>query len=256
MPKLTKKVVDEAESKAKGDAFTWDNELKGFGLKVSEAGLKTYVLQYRNAHGRSRRFSIGKHGSPWTCEEARKRAVELLREIADGRDPLDAKAEAREALTVDELANIYLSDGPAEKPDKKPSSWKTDRSNIDRHVRPLLGRKIARGLQRSDVTRFRADVAAGKTATDVRTKPRGRAIVKGGKGTAGRSLAVLAAMLQFAVGRGWLPENAAKGVKPAKGEKKERFLSQSEAITLADTIAEMEEEGARSTRGWPPRSAC
>jgi integrase len=248
MPKLTKKVVDEAEPKAKGDAFTWDKDLKGFGLKVSEAGRKTYVLQYRNSGGRSRRYSIGLHGSPWTCEEARGRATHLLREIARGNDPLDARAEARDALTVNELADLYLSEGPAEKPDKKASSWSIDRSNIDRHVRPLLGRKIAPSLRRSDVTRFQADVTAGKTAADVRTKPRGRAIVRGGKGTAGRSMAVLAAMLQFAVGRGWLPENPAKGVKPAKGEKKERFLTRAEVVALADTLADMEEEGALNPR--------
>src|SRR5262249_45858116 len=143
---------------------------------------------------------------------------------------------------------VRVHKGPTEKPDKKESSWKTDRSNIDRHVRPLLGRKIARSLQRQDVTRFRADVAAGKTVVDVRTKPRGRAIGGGGGGTGGRSRAGRAGMLQFGVGRGGLPENPAKGVKTAKGEMKERFLSRSEVIALADTIADMEEEGALNPR--------
>src|SRR3954471_21206182 len=194
MPKLTKRLVDVI-APSDADAFLWEAEVKGVGLKVSPTGHKTYVLQYRNEEGRSRRYSIGPHGSPWTCEEARSRAVHLLREIAHGNDPLDAKAEARAALTVDELADLYLADGPAEKPNKKTASWATDRSNINRHIRPLLGRKIAKALQQSDIARFQADVAAGKSAADVRTKVRGRAIIKGGRGTAARSVAVIGAML-------------------------------------------------------------
>ncbi|CAK0750605.1 hypothetical protein WCLP8_2120004 [uncultured Gammaproteobacteria bacterium] len=86
--------------------------------------MKSYVLNYRTAEGRERRFTIGKHGSPWTCDDARTKAVDLLRMVAEGRDPLMEKAEARAALTIKELAELYLSEGPAEKPNKKVSSWK------------------------------------------------------------------------------------------------------------------------------------
>jgi integrase len=240
MPKLMKKLVDAVDP-AEADTFLWDAEVKGFGLEVSPAGRKSYVLQYRTAAGRSRRYSIGLHGSPWTCEEARGRAVHLLREIAHGNDPLDGKAEARAALTVNELADLYLADGPADKPNKKSGSWATDRSNINRHIRPLLGRKIAKALQQSDIARFQADVAAGKSAADMKTKLRGRAIVTGGKGTAARSVAVLGAMLQFGIGRGLLTDNPAKGVKLFRGEKKERFLSHAEVVALADALTDMQD---------------
>jgi integrase len=92
------------------------------------------------------------------------------------------------------------------------------------------------------VARFQSDVASGRTAADEKTGFRGRAIVKGGKGTAARSLAVLAAMLQFGAGRDLLPSNPARGVKLYKGEKKERFLSEAEVSRLADTLAAMEAE--------------
>jgi hypothetical protein len=88
-----------------------------------------------------------------------------------------------------------LSEGPAERPNKKASSWHTDRSNITRHILPLLGRKLAKALTQAEISRFQADVAAGNTAADIKTGKRGRAIVDGGKGTAARSLAVLGAML-------------------------------------------------------------
>lgn len=156
---------------------------------------------------------------------------------------MQAKAAEREALTVADLADHYLAEGPAEKPNKKASSWATDSSNINRHIRPLLGRKMAKSLTQAEIARFQADVAAGKTAADVKTKKRGRAIVQGGKSTAARSLAVLSAMLQFGVGRKILPANPAKGVKLLRGEKKERFLSEVEIARVADTLAVMEAEG-------------
>ncbi len=241
MARLTKRVVDAAKPKGR-DHFMWDDDLPGFGLRVFASGRKSYLIQYR-ASGRTRRYTIGLHGK-FTPDEARKRAARLLAEVADGGDPSGERTEARKAMTVAEVADLYLSEGLAEKPNKKASSWKADASNIRRHILPLLGRRLAKSLTQADVARFQSEVAAGRTAADEKTGFRGRAIVKGGKGTAARSLAVLAAMLQFGVGRGLLPSNPGRGVKPYKGEKKERFLSEAEVSRLAETLATMEAEHA------------
>ena len=241
MPKITKRTVDAAPTNAAADIFIWDIEVKGFGLRVKPSGVKSYVLKYR-VGPLKRRITIGRHGSPWTPDEARERALTLLRQIKDGRDPAVDKAEARAAPTVRELADLYLAEGPAEKPNKKPSSWATDRSNIERHIKPLLGGQLAMALTQADVAKFQTDVASGKSKADIKTKKHGRAIVEGGRGTAARSLAVLGAMLQFGVGRKLIPTNAAKGIRLLKLEKKERFLSESEVARLADTLALMESE--------------
>ena len=244
MAKLTKRVVDGAAPDPNGkQLIIWDTEVKGFALRVTPAGAKSYILTYRTAAGRERRITIGKHGSPWTCEDARIKAGDLQRAVAEGRDPMEDKADAKAALTIKELADLYLAEGPAEKPNKKASSWKADMSNIRRHIVPLLGDKLVKSITQADVARFQRDVAAGKTATDEKTGFRGRAIVEGGKGTAARSLAVLGAMLQFGMGRGMLPSNPAKGVKLYQGETKERFLSESEVARLAEALAAMEGEG-------------
>jgi integrase len=243
MPKITKRMVDAAAlpDTSAPDRFLWDTEVKGFGLRVKPSGVKSYVLKYRMG-SRTRRLTIGQHGPLWTPDEARRRALDLLRRVKDGSDPAVEKAEAREDLTIGALADLYLEEGSAAKPNKKASSWVTDRSNIERHIKPLLGRKLARSLTQADVAKFQADVATGKSKADVKTKKRGRAVVEGGRGTAARSLAVLGAMLQFAAGRKLIPANPAKGVPLLKGQKQERFLSEAEVAKLAEAVTGMEAE--------------
>ena len=72
MPKITKRVVDAASPKL--DRYIiWDSEIKGFGLLVMPSGIKSYFYNYRNAEGRERRATIGKHGE-WTPTQARAKA--------------------------------------------------------------------------------------------------------------------------------------------------------------------------------------
>ncbi len=74
-------------------------------------------------------------------------------------------------------------------------------------------------------------------------KPRGRAIVEGGPGTAARATAVLGAILAFAVSRDLRPDNPARGVKLNKGRKVERFLSAAELARPGDALAAVERQG-------------
>ncbi len=238
--KLTKRTV-EATRSGEHERFIWDEDLPGFGLRIFPSGRKSYAVQYKlgGRGGRTRRIALGLHGE-LTPDEARRRAAKLLAAVADGADPAVERAEVKRAMTVAELADLYLSEGPAEKLNKKASSWGTDRSNIERHIKPLLGRKFAKALTPADIAKFQTDVAAGKSKADIKTKKRGRAIVDGGPGTAARSLAVLAAMLQFGVGRKVVAANAARGVRLLKGVKRERFLNEAEVARLADAVAAME----------------
>jgi integrase len=242
MARLTKRTID-AERPEGREKFVWDDDLPGFGLRVFASGKKSYVVQYKlgGRGGRTRRMSLGLHGK-LTPEEARKKAGRLLAAVADGGDPASERGEAKRALSIAELANLYLAEGPAAKPNKRASSWATDRSNIERHIKPILGRKSAKALTQADVARFQADVAGGKNTADIKTKKRGRAIVKGGSGTAARSLAVLGAMLQFACERKLISSNPAKGVPLLKGQSKERFLSEAELVRLGETLTEMQSE--------------
>jgi integrase len=230
--------VDGLKPKGDGtDLVLWDSDLRGFGARVKPSGVISYLVQYRNAQGRSRRLTVGRHGV-LTPEEARTEARKALAEVTRGGDPAEERDTARRDPTIQELCDLYLADGPAARPTKKASSWAADYSGIRRHIVPLLGRKHLAGLTRADVERFQRDVTDGRTAADEKTGPRGRAIVRGGPVTAARTTSVLAAILSFAVERGLRPDNPAQGVERNKSRKIERFLSTRELARLGEVLAD------------------
>ena len=238
MPSLSKKITLKALEGIKNGQILWDTELRGFGVRGRGTGLY-YVLKAR-VHGQQRWFTIGKHGAPWTPDMARKKVLGLLGEIADGHDPSEVREDLKRRISMADLCNLYLKEGCSE---KKASTLATDRGRIERHIKPLLGRKDARALKKRDIEQFMRDVADGKTAADVRTGTRGRAIVEGGKGTATRTVGLLGGIFSFAVDRGILSENPVRGIKRFKDKRVERFLSEDELSRLGSALAALEVEG-------------
>jgi integrase len=171
---------------------------------------------------------------------AREEAVRKLGQIAAGINPNEARAEARRDLSLAELCDLYFSEGCNR---KKRTTLTTERGQIARHIKPLLGKRRLKDLSRGDIERFIANVAAGKTAIDERTGPRGRAIVKGGKGAANRTFDLLASMLTFAVERGLRGDNPARGIKKYRLQSRERFLSGRELAALGEALTAAERDG-------------
>jgi hypothetical protein len=106
--KLTKRAVDTLESNG-DEVRLWDAELRGFGVRCRGSGEKFYFLKYRLANGRQRWATIGRHGSPWTVETARKEAQRLLGQIVDGFDPVENKSIERSDMTITQLCDLYLA---------------------------------------------------------------------------------------------------------------------------------------------------
>lgn len=235
--KLTSRAVAAATPDPARDVYLWDTEVRGFGLKITPAGSKSYLLKYRVGSGRGarvRRFTIGSPGSPWTPTTARAEALRLMGDIAAGVDPMQERSDRARELTVAELCDLWLAEGCTT---KRESTIAMDRSRIRAHVKPLLGRRHLRSIERGDVERFLRDVAAGKTAAKAKTgKARGLSRVRGGRGAATRTVGMLGSIFEFAVARGLLDSNPARGVKRWPDEKRERFLSAAELARLGDVL--------------------
>jgi hypothetical protein len=95
--KITKRSVEDLALPGPGKrSHLWDDTLKGFGVRVTPTGVRSYVVQYRiGGRGSSTRtYTIGRHGSPWTAENARDRAKDILELVRRGIDPVDSKREA------------------------------------------------------------------------------------------------------------------------------------------------------------------
>jgi integrase len=222
------------------DYFLWDDDLPGFGLRVFASGKRSYLVQYR-AGGRTRRYTIGLHGV-WTPETARKRAQVLLGEIARGDNPAEQRQLDIKAITVKELCGRYVKDaeigliqGKRRRP-KKASTLVTDKSRIERHIIPLLGTRRVKDVTSAEITRFLRDVASGKTKLDVKTKRRGRAIVRGGLGTASRAVGLLGGIFTYAVQLGIIDKNPVHGVRKFADQKKNRRLTEGEYRLLGELI--------------------
>jgi len=106
--KLTKSVVDHVEPPAAGQAFYRDAVLRGFALRVTAGGIKSFVVEKR-VGDRVRRKTLGRYGD-LTVEQARKRAESFLGKVADGVDPVtEAAIERARKVTLAEVFEAYVA---------------------------------------------------------------------------------------------------------------------------------------------------
>lgn len=251
MSKLTKRSVDSMAIPAKGQIFLWDEELRGFGVRAMPSGLKVFVLQYRNEEGRSRRIVLGRYGV-LTVEQARKQAIMKLGAVASGADPAEERAQSRAAITIGEVCNWYLENaqsgkllGRRHRPIKA-SSLAMDRSCIETHIKPLIGKRQVRQLRTSDIEKMQSDIAAGRTAKPRRAKGRsGR--TTGGPGVAGRTVATLRSILAHALRYDLVENNPAAGVRKIAAKPRTRRLSAEEIRKLGKAFPIAERNGENPT---------
>jgi len=229
MPKLTKRTIDAAKVDTERDYFIWDDEVPGFGIRVLRSGKKTYQVQYRKG-GRTRRNSIGKHGT-LTPDEARRLAKELLGRVAKGDNPAEERAIHRGASSVAEVCERFMNEYvPIH---CKDSTAKEYRRSIDRFIKPAIGTRKIPDIIRTDIAKLHHD------HKDIPYQ-------------ANRTLGVLSVLFNQCEIWGLRPDgsNPCRHVKKYEEKKRERFLSEEELKRLWSTLDECEKDGTESA------SAC
>jgi integrase len=228
LARITKRTVD-ALKPGSTDRFLWDTELKGFGLKVTPAGSKVYLLQYRrggrvradsdaptNRWHPTKRVTIGRHGA-LTPEQAREKARTLSGAVTSGGDPAALVAAEKRAPSVADLAQRFLAEHVATK--TKPRTGIEYRRIIDNIIVPAIGNKRVRDVTRSDISRLHH--AHHQTPY-----------------AANRTLAILSKMFTLAEKWGERPDgsNPCRHVEKYGEVKRERMLSAEEFGRLAETL--------------------
>ena len=136
----------DAKGKTVKHKIFWDDELPGFGLRVTNTGVKAYILIYR-VKGRQRRITIGRHGE-FTPTKARDEAMRLKTEVRAGEDPLDEREKGRKEPTFNDLADEYER---VHLPRKK--SAREDRRFLA-YLRPKLGNRKLSSLSRREIQKL------------------------------------------------------------------------------------------------------
>ena len=259
MARLGKRIVD-ALTLANGEkqVFAWDDAVPGFGVRATRGG-KSFIYVYRNGRGRNaakRWVTIGRCGA-LTVEEARQLAKEMAGDVARGEDPAKRrKATAADAMTVAALVELWAREeahlNSRNGARRKQRNIDADVSRLRAHIVPTIGRIRLGDLTRGDVEKARNAIARGDTATkdergrteDDEGRPvrvetgklRGRRSVRGGDGTAGRTIRTFSTVCGFGMRRGLLAANPCEGVKLAPIGKRERVLSTAEIAALAEAL--------------------
>ena len=228
MPKLTKTFINGLKPTGKEIVY-WDSELSCFGLRVRKTGVKSFIVQYRNASGRTRKVTIGPLGR-LTPDEARRQARQILADVDRGDDPADNRDKARLAPDMNTLADRYMSDHAELK--KKRSSIDRDRRLLERFVRPKIGKVRIEAITREDIAKFHHGMKDTPTQ-------------------ANRVLALLSKMFNLAEKWGLRPDssNPCRHVERFKEEKRERYLSMEEITRLGAALRKAEQEQSEDISG-------
>lgn len=184
--------LDRLEAPAKGQKFYFDDHRdapRGFGLRLTQAGGKAFVLKY-TIDGRQRRMTIGDYPT-WSIESARTEARELRKQIDAGTDPLAVKDKRKTDPTVGKLVEDYLERHAAGLPSER---------DIKRYLKGELGGDMGNVKVREVRRRDIIELVEGKAATAP---------------TAARQLLVYTkGFFDWCVDREYIEYSPAAGIKP------------------------------------------
>ncbi|WP_436637632.1 tyrosine-type recombinase/integrase [Microbaculum sp. FT89] len=213
--RITESLVRALPGPTTGNTITYDTDVKGFGIRVTAAGAKAFVLNYR-VGGRERRLTIGSYPD-WSAAAARDEAKKLKREIDRGEDPMAQRQEDRAALTVAELCHLYIDKRVSK---KRPKTQRDDLAIIKTIILPRWGKQKAASIRYQDTEALHSEISA-------------RAPYR-----ANRVLALLSNMYAFAIMLGVTSENPTKHIERNPENPRHRYLNGEELGRLVQVLIE------------------
>jgi len=234
--KLSLRSIEAAECRPE-EYVLWDDELSCFGVRVRPGGAKTFIARTRVGKGRAARkitITLGKPGA-MTADDARRKARAVIADAAAGKAPVRI-AKVTGPTTVAGLCQLWTERAALRSRQRgrlaghlrDPRNIAIDVGRINAHILPLIGKVSLPELNAGVIARFRDAVARGDTAKDTKSKLRGVRRVRGGEGTASRTLSLLSSIMSFGVREGLLQANPVLGVEKTPDRCMERFLSPDE----------------------------
>ena len=212
--KLTKKYIETLIWNGKAQHIVWDDEVKGFGVRLYPTGKKSFVLSYRD-NNRKSIMVLGDAGL-LKVDQARDKAKKFLVGLINGVNPLSQQRKVKQGTLIKDLCLAYIERHASNK-----KSGKDDVSRIDRFIMPAWGNQQIINIKRSDVVAIHTNLG------------------NQGKYQANRVYSLLSKMFNLARVWGFVPEehiNPCFGIEKFKEEKRDRFVSQDEFPKLADAI--------------------
>lgn len=224
--RLTKQQIDELEPIPGRQWTRWDPGLRGFGVRVSPAGAKTYVLKYRTKAGRVRWKSYGRTDGDLALEQARALAEADRGIVAAGGDPLREIDAARKAATVAEVGERFLADLATRPKPAKPATIRNYKLAFTQHIRPVLGTVAITDVTDEDAAKLHRRLAA--------TPYMGN-----------RVLAILSSLLAWSMAQRYRPKgpNPCKGIPKFTEEKRKRYLDAEEYARLGKVLRAARKQG-------------
>jgi integrase len=221
--RISKRSVDALRCPATKDReILWDDDLAGFGVVAFPSGKKSYVLQYRDESGRSRRVRLDKKKT-LTPDEARAEAKVMLGKVSGGYDPIDDRKSIRAAQTFKEVAADFTR-MHTERKRKEGTAAEYDRL-LRVHLLPTFRTRKLADIKRADVGRFHASIEAPYAAN--------------------RAVALLSTIWNWASRRDLVSfaDNPVRGLEKNPEQGRERFLTSDELSRLGDALRLAETTG-------------
>ena len=225
--KLTKRVIDSINPSGRREIH-YDSELKGFGLKLTSTGAKTWCVEYRpgaGGRGVSKRRMVLGSATTLTPDQARDAARGVLARVALGEDPAAIRAGSREMPTFGEFAERYLAEEGAAK--LKPRTLVNYRIYLHKHAVGHIGSRKLDMVTSSEVAKMHRWIG--------QTRPM----------TANRVIEFVGSVYRFAATCGLVKRghNPCADIKAFREQHRERFLTSEEFARLGDAIREAETTG-------------